>query len=571
MSTLRTNTLQTLDSALTIALTDIARLVTLAAAGGAALIGYNAGRTGQVTQNVQVRLGKDIYLTDFGTVTGVDDSALLQRAMDACADELTASLTTSGVLTSSFSGTIPTLHLPKGKLKLNATVNPPAYFNMVGEQTIIEGGNLANDIISAESYQWYMKSITFVGGRRHVNMFNANADSTRLDFENCEFHLSREYSLYTSTIGGVYDHMSANLTVRNSRFLKNKRVLHNVCDSAVIQDTWVLVDKGNLDPSTSAFTNDGGTTGHPILYCNNMFGVPNCGVQGVDRVENVRWIDNKGSVIARGSRFGGESGGIPIVFHQQPVDIVAPWLGRTVSFDGCWLYAGQSVRSDSGVVVLDGHIPQRIVIKDCTGPSDVPYIINPSAFSIPAYIAAWAAATGRDPNVYFRIDIQPNSVGNVDGSIYFARIPSALRQYVTKGKGASIRKVAAQSIPNGFATTPISFDTVISDGFSTFDAGTPTRINLPAGASRMTIKAQVSLAVDGAAKTIAVTLRSSGGTSVAGETMLRGINADSDRFSISADVEGNPGEFWTLNVQHNAAGALNTNDVRVQVLGIDNI
>lgn len=571
MSTLRTNALQTLDSALTIALSDIARLVTLAASGGAALIGYNAGRSGQITQNVQVRLGKDIYLTDFGTVTGVDDSALLQTAMNACAAELVASLTTSGALTSSFSGTIPTLHLPKGKLKLNATVVPPAYFNMVGEQTIIEGGNLANDIISAEAYQWYIKNVTFVGGRRHVNMFNANADTTRLDFENCEFHLSREYSIYTSAIGGVFTHLSANLTVRNSRFLKNKRTMFNCCDSAVIQDTWVMVDKSNLDPGSPAFTNDGGTTGHPILYFNNMFGVPNCGVAGVDRVSGVHWIANKGSVMAHHSRFGGESGGIPIVFHQAPADTTAPFFGRTVSFEGCWLYAGQSSLADSGVIVLDGQVPQRIVIRNCTGPSDVPYIINPSAFSIPAYIAAWSVATSRNPNDYFRIDIGANSVGNVDGVIYLARIPAALRPYVFKGKGASIRKVAAQSIPNGFVATPISFDTVIADGMNVFSAGTPTRLLLPAGSSRMTIKANVTMAVDGAAKTIGVTLRSSGGTIVAGETMLRGINPNSDRFSVVADVEGNPGEFWTLNIEHNAAAALNTVDVRVQVSGLDNI
>lgn len=571
MSTIRTNALQTLDSALTLALTDIARLVTLAASGGAALIGYNAGRTGQVTQNVQVRLGKDIYLTDFGAVTGVDDSALLQRALDACAAELQASLTNSAGLTSSGSGTIPTLHFPKGRLKCLSTVTPPAYLNMVGEQTLVEGGNLAVDIFSGESYQWYVKNLTFVGGRRHFNMFNANADSTRLDFENCEFHMAREYSMYTSTTGGVYDHLSANLTVRNSRFLKNKRVLRNCCDSAVIQDTWILIDKGNLDPSTSAFTNDGGSTGHPILYLNNMFGVPNCGVEGVDRVNSVRWIDNKGSIFAHHTRFGGESAGIPIVFHQQPVETTAPWLGRTVSFDSCWLYSGSSVRTDSGVVILDGHIPQRIVIRNCTGPSDVPYIINPSAFSIPAYIASWASTTGRDPNLYFRIDIGANSVGNVDGSIYLARIPSALRPYVFKGKGTSIRRVAAQSIPNGFAVTPISFDTVISDGLSTFSASTPTRILLPAGSSRMTIKANVAVAVDGAAKTFAISLQNSSGVTVAADTSLRGINANSDRWSISADVEGNPGEYWTLNVAHNAVGALNTIDVRVQVAALDNI
>ncbi|MNP47107.1 hypothetical protein D3C76_1411470 [compost metagenome] len=77
------------------------------------------------------------------------------------------------------------------------------------------------------------------------------------------------------------------------------------------------------------------------------------------------------------------------------------------------------------------------------------------------------------------------------------------------------------------------------------------------------------MAVDGAAKTMDVSIIDSGSTQVAADVSLRGINAYSDTISLAADVFGPPGSTWTVRVRHSAAAALNMLDCKVSCVPID--
>lgn len=530
---------------------------------GASKVGTTDGRT------VQAVLQETVSLTQFGTITGVDDTAILQAAFDFIRDNTSAELITVGGITSSYAATLPKLRIPKCRLKISSELTVPAYIDIEADNAILEQIDSNKDIFSGEGYQWKIKGMIFAGGRHHVNVYNSNVDTTMFDLEDNEFHLSSDYAIKTSATGG-WSHLSANLKIHGkTRFLKCKRILDNCCDSAELTG-WFYIDKSNFDPSTAAIRNRAPGS-HPRLFLKNFFGVPAMGTPGVDRVENARWIDNYGSVYATGSRFGGEDAGLSILWHYAPQPTAAPYLGYETVFDGCWLFGGPSSRADSGVVLLQGDVPQRISIKNCLGPSDAPFVVNLGAsVTFPGYFTAWESATGRKAYNHFSLDIRGNTTDGSDGTIYGARIPEGLRPYVVGAKQTIVRRAASQPMPNGFPNTLVAFDTVESDNVGGFSAANPTRLVMPPGCTKMRITVSVLMASDGTAKTLAATLVDSAFTRISGDTILRGINGDGDRFSFTADVSAAPGNYWHVNIQHNSTSAtLNLLDCRVSLTPLD--
>lgn len=535
---------------------------------GSSFVGFRQAGAGSVIRTAQDKLRETVSLTDFGDVTGVDDTALLQRAIDFIQASTSSELITVGGVSSSYAATLPKLRLPKARLKITSTINCPAYLDVDADGTIIEQATGGADIFVGEAYQWKIKGVIFVGGRHHIHCYNANADTSLFDFEDNEFHLSSDYAVKTSATGG-WSHLSASLKIHGkTRFLKCRKVLDNCCDSAEVT-CWAYIDKSNFAASSAAIRNYAPTS-HPRLFLKNFFGVPAMGSLGVDRVANARWIDNYGSVYATGSRFGGEDAGLSILWHYAPQPTAAPYLGYETVFEGCWLFAGPAAANDSGVVVLQGEVPQRISIKNCFGPSDAPFVVNAgSNVSFPAYFTAWESATGRKAYDFFRVDIRNNTADGTDGTVYNERIPDGLRSYVVGAKQTRVRRAAAQAVPNGFVNTLVSFDTVEADNVGGFSAGNPTRLVMPAGCTKMRITVSGQMAADGAAKILAATLVDSGLGRISGDTSLRGICADGDRFAFSADVVGSPGSYWHVNIQHNAANVLDLIDCRVSTTPLD--
>jgi hypothetical protein len=87
-----------------------------------------------------------------------------------------------------------------------------------------------------------------------------------------------------------------------------------------------------------------------------------------------------------------------------------------------------------------------------------------------------------------------------------------------RGRSTKIRKTN-QSMATGLAvvTNVVSFATIVDDNVGAFSLTNPDRLVMPNGCSKMTISVSVVMAVDAAAKYIAVELVNEGGAYVDGE------------------------------------------------------
>jgi len=529
-------------------------------ANGDAMVAVKQPFAGAVARTQHEKNAESVVLTDFGAITGVDDTALLQRALDAIASAIDASLVTVGGVTASYAGTLPRLKLPKGRLKISAALNLPAYLDIDGDSTFIEQTTAGTDIFVGAAYQWRVRGCIFAGGRHQISLSNDNINSTMIDIADCQFFLSSDYAIKTAATGGVYTHLSTDLSIYKCRFIACAKVLDNVCDSATLENCWVQQSKDTMQASTAAFRNKGASVGDADaltrLHIKDCFLIPDVGAEGVDRVENVRWIDNYGSFTATHARFGGEHGGMSILWHAGAPNTVFPWATTEAIFKDCTLHAGPDARTDSGVVLLNGEIPNRVVIHNCTGPVGRPLIFNSASIDIAAYMAAWESAASRKSHHYFKIDVRDSitDIPTYAGARPF--IPNDLYPYMVGAKRTAVSRVATQSLSNAFAHNLISFDTVIDNSLGAFAVANPNRITMPPGCTRMRITAQARLSVDGAAKTISVQVMTDAMVALGGVTGRRELNPDSDTFSITVDVTGVPGSYWHLSARHNAVGSL---------------
>lgn len=207
-------------------------------------------------------------------------------------------------------------------------------------------------------------------------------------------------------------HMSARLTLRDCKWMRPKKALFNVCDEA-IADGWISVSKNNFDTDSAAFVNLDGTMRLSI------FGVPTM-TEGGTRLTSPRWVDlYDGDLYAQGTRFGGEEGGMAVVWSFGPPQTSTPWQGSVISIKDGWISAGPSSAADSGVVQLRTQVPQTINITGNTRLTDVGYIVNSGGVDLDAYFDSFAS-----PDRRFKFTVYPNQDGGVPA------VPAQLLPYL---------------------------------------------------------------------------------------------------------------------------------------------
>ena len=552
------------------------------AAKGADLVGFLPEGINAVSTTVREELMNRVHLFRFLTPAQIADvqagtysldlTVPIQNFLDYLATTLIAGQVTSGAFTTSGTGSLARGYIPNGGYKITGALTASSYIDLLGDRSILKQFTDSQDIIQCDIYQVRIKSLQFVGGRQHLRLFNQNINSTMVHIEDCDFFLSRDYAIKTFSTHATWTHLSTDLTIRNCRFIANNKILDNCCDNAVFDNCWLQADKQNLTPSTASIQNKGRSAtdldAQTRLRIKDCFLIPAVGTEGVDRVNNVRWIDNYCSFTATHSRFGGEFGGMSICWNFQPPVTASPWNTTEVTFEGCQLFAGPDVRTDSCVIGIQGAVPNRITVKNCSGPVNRPIVANLSSLNIDTFMSDFETASGRKAYDWFKVDISSVShdIWAIAGR---TAIPDALYKYVVRGRQTRIRRTAAQSLANAFANNLVSFDTTTFDNVGAFDIANPTRIAMPKGCAKVRITVSATIAVDAAAKTMTVSIVDSGLSVISADTSLRGINPDADRITISADVEGFFGAFWHVNIRHNAAAALNLTDCRVSVTPID--
>lgn len=525
----------------------------------AANVTYDPPFTNSVATTVENKLSQTVSVKDFGATGNgsTDDTTAIQNALNYIASATSAGLTTSGSLTTSYSGTAPRLYFPKGTYKITAKLTLGSYLEVLGDSAIIKQYTDSENIFDGVAYQWLIDGIQFVGGNYQINLYNANINSTMVKITNCQFFLSRSYAINTSATGGTYTHLSTDLSIDKARFISCNKILNNCCDSATITNSWLQMDANNFTTSTAAIMNRGTSVGDPDawtrLHIKDSFLIP------ADSVSGSRWIDNYGSFSATHSRFGGEYGGMPILFHLGAPNTTYPWTTTEAIFKECSLFAGQDGNTAACVVGLF-EIPNRVVIRNCEGPVGRPLISNLGSVNIPNYMTAFETASGKKAYNYFKYDIQ-DVITDIPSYVPVrAYIPYDLYPYVIKAKRTKIKRNATtQSIPTGLGVgTKVSFDGVVFDNIGAWSATNPTRIYMPAGCTKALIDVYAAMAVDGAAKTIKYAIVNNSAVIESQNVFLHGINPLNDSVTLTAVVQGTPGTtYWEIEIDHDAVGALN--------------
>ncbi len=315
--------------------------------------------------NVKNLKASDGSLTKSATGDGqTDDTAAIQAAADLAKKRTRVVKPDDG----SAMGSSPVIYFPEGRYVISDEIQLASYANVASDSKAIIEQKSANkrSFVFTNVFTITVRGLRFLGGSNQIYLENKNIDGTTLDISDCEFQGSSDYAVMTQGTHSQTDqHMSASLTISRCKFIRPKKVLRNVCDYAILRDTWVRINKENFDRDSAAFMNTSGT-----LMFDNMIGVPVFGTvnaqgaktletQGVDQV---RWVDNYGNFIAQKSRFGGEYGGIPIVHHFGQPGAAYPFMGQTISIENSQICAGPNSRADSAVVTLRGGVPQLIRI-----------------------------------------------------------------------------------------------------------------------------------------------------------------------------------------------------------------
>jgi hypothetical protein len=281
------------------------------------------------------------------------------------------------------------------------------------------------------AYMLRVSGLQFIGGGTQISISNPNTDMSMFRIENCIFDSAKEYAIEaTPTPPAIYpkDHLSAILTIDNCKFFLPKAVLNNRCDIASVNNCWVSVGSVNTPSQTAIFMNgyDGSKT-NSRLYIHNMVGVP-----GFPPDSYCRWIDNYGSVSVDNTKFGGEAGGISIIYHYAKHwyrDGRWPRSPTSVVIRDSWVFTGYDGKEgEHAVLSLRTDIPAEFIYEGNFGPAGKPF--NPPNFWGNPLIRDGGVKPDLDkyiksfPPNYFRFVIEPNEM-TVDN------LPESLRPLVS--------------------------------------------------------------------------------------------------------------------------------------------
>jgi hypothetical protein len=345
------------------------------------------------------------------------------------------------------------LTIPKGaRVKLTKKVLAPLYIEADGHAAV-EAPFDVDMFESNGSYKSYFRGIYFIGGKSHIKLINGNINFGLWMFDHCTFIGSADWSLQLLNTSVTYPVTSTQAIFNECRWVRCKRVLKTQCDHTFIVGGWMQPESEWCDADTAQIYNGG------LLSMNMMMVIP--AGQDTPFPTRTRLIDNYGAVRCHQARFGGEGGGLPIIYHfAEPTRYnvgTAESREMGIALDQCTIYPGPASRADSAVVNFQGHMPMIIRITDCTGPITRPFIINDPANggipSIPAYLSALQTAwLGDDMRRELSYHFRGNKTRRVPGTLLW---PAELDSYVFTDRGsfvtptAKINRTTTQALTTG--------------------------------------------------------------------------------------------------------------------------
>ena len=373
-----------------------------------------------------------VSILDFGAIPGgsVDISSAVRLAIAYIKTRLQQS-TFAGAIAS---GSKPYLYFPPGKYKVDDYLTSDVaagemYFNIVGEKAILE---VATGIVAfgGIGYNCNISGIIFLGGGKGVSIKTNNVDTTIINVIDCEFINQSDYHITTDS-----NSASTILNIDKCKFYKSLTTGGSFDfergDTVNITNSWITANS-----STAVIINK---AAH--LNFNNVLGVPLSNLTTVGR-----WIDNYGSVSAKGSRFGGEFAGAPIVYNYTTYTTAFPFIGHSINFEDCQLYCNSTLsRIDSGVVVAITGLPSSFSMNSCRGVVDSNVICDQIPGGMVAYLDAYDAAA---PKSTLQFNIGSNTLRSDPLHRTDVALRNRLAKYgvVQRSTGLTVKSVAMEKL-----------------------------------------------------------------------------------------------------------------------------
>lgn len=272
-------------------------------------------------------------------------------------------------------------------------------------QARIVGANTTNDLFSdATITRLYVSNLVFVGGRSQFVLGNNNIDDGLYLFFRNEFFSSAGFAVNASS--GTPGPYSTSITFLENNFYNVNGCVSTAADVLTVRGGWVELFNTNWTADQACFQ-----MFHATLYIGQQFNMSDVVLVPALSPGNIkaRWVQmfSMGTVNLNRNRFGGEFGGIPIVYYDGGYESASPYRGGIVNIsDNPETSCGSSSNTWSGCIFTHGNLPMMINWSGNRGPlSNVPIVVNDTTAgsggvaNIATYLASWTTATGLPASV----------------------------------------------------------------------------------------------------------------------------------------------------------------------------
>jgi hypothetical protein len=523
---------------------------------GAALMGWLLDAIGATGMRQAVKNAERVSVASFGVKgDGVtDDTAAMTAAINWQLSKRQTYNPTIGGGGGSALVTVPVLTIPNGwRVKVQGNLPIPTFLVADGKASIESLDNTKDIFVGADSYKVYFGYLNFLGGKTQVRLQNNNINSGTWTLDTCTFEGSNDYAVQFLNTSVSYGVTSTQPILINCNFIRCKRGVKSQADHTFHLGGWLQPEGDFFDADTAFMWTCG-------LYSINLVMT----IPGGTFPARARWFDCWGAVRGLQTRFGGEGGGLPVVYwFATPTRYLtgtAESIEMGVSFDQCLLYGGNGSRPDRGVVNFRGQMPPIVRITNSIGGIVCPYLVNESApnggiADLTAYLAslktAWSGDDLYQDFTFHFTGIKKKNNGNL-------LWPAELDTYVYTDRPYMARKAKVKtsgtpSVATG-TTAGISLDAAEHDPYGMkFLEGATYGIKAPFGARFADVVGFVELASH-ASNNLAYTLRiykNNGQVADAVADVIHSLTK-AERLSVVAGIPCVAGDTFTLRVFQNS-------------------
>ena len=362
------------------------------------------------------------------------------------------------------------MYFSYGKYRISSALTASSSNWLSDAQAIIEQTNPTADVLNATgAYDLSIEGLSFWGGWRQLSYSNGNSGGI-VRVQKTTWLFANDFAFYTiGTQANANDtHLSTVFEVADSSVWGAKYVMYNNCDRASFKQVNIHPAANQQQGDAAQFVN----LNH--LELDGVFATPASPAPGS------RWIDNRGSVVAKNLRMGGEYAGLPTIFNFAHYYFEPGYAGSFGGWTSEYPYNGQRiVLKDSMLCPATGSDPDGAVINlvdsvpgyvNITGNSCVPgtnIVRNGGGIDLDGYFV--------DPtnNALLTQDVIKWTVSNNDvgATLNSSAIPFQLLPYVTQGTLIDSQSPVAGNWKQGQMMQNSAASTTVPLGWTTVTTG----------------------------------------------------------------------------------------------------